>query len=178
MVRSMNIEAIENGIGRSWSEVEEFLGGINAKGLSHKEIAVALNESGLARGWWAQSATVAYEQQIGRRQPGQDCDGEFQTSVSKTVPGSMDEARDKWMSVVGTADEFSGIAVTRGPELSDTAKWRYWRCGLADGSRVNVHIYEKAAGKSSVGLQHERLESTEQLDHWRAFWKAKLAELS
>lgn len=178
MVRSMNIEAIENGIGVSWSKVEDFLAGIDATTLSHKEIAQALNESGLAEGWWAQSATVAFEQQIGRRQPGQDCDGEFQASVSKTVRGSMDQARDKWVAVVGGAEEFSGIAVTRGPESSDTAKWRYWRCGLADGSRVNVHIYEKAAGKASVGLQHERLESVEQLDHWRLFWKAKLGELA
>lgn len=174
----MNIEAIEKGIGVSWAEVEEYLAGIGAKELSHKDIAAALHESGLADGWWAQTATVAYEQQIGRRQPGQDCDGEFQTSVSRTVTGSMDEARNKWVAVVGAAEEFSGIAVTRGPELSDTAKWRYWRCGLADGSRVSVHIYEKPSGKSSVGVQHERLESTEQLDHWRAYWKAKLAELS
>ena len=178
MVRSINIEAIEKGIGVSWSAVEDFLAGIDATRLSHKDIALALNESGLAEGWWAQSATIAFEQQIGRRQPGQDCDGQFQTSVSKTVPGSMDQARDQWVAVVGGVEEFSGIAVTRGPELSDTAKWRYWRCGLADGSRVNVHIYEKAAGKASVGLQHERLESVDQLDHWRAFWKAKLGELA
>jgi hypothetical protein len=177
MVRSMNIEAIENGIGRPWTEVEKFLAGIKAPDLSHKEIAAALHEAGIADGWWAQSATVAYEQQIGRRMPGQDCDGEFQTSVSKTVAGSMDEARDKWIALLGDADGFAGIAVSRGPDLSDSAKWRYWRCGLADGSRVNVNIYEKAPGKSALSLQHERLESPEQLEHWRTFWKAKLAEL-
>ncbi|WGW12413.1 hypothetical protein LWF01_01185 [Saxibacter everestensis] len=172
----MNIEAIEAGIGMPWAEVEEFLAGINAGRLSHKDIATALNDEGIARGWWAQSVTVAYEQQIGRRQPGQDCDGEFQTSVSKTVNGSMDEARNRWITLLGDAEEFSGVSISRGPDLSESDKWRYWRCGLADGSRVNVNIYQKAPGKAALSLQHERLESAEQLDHWRDFWKAKLAE--
>ena len=47
-------------------------------------------------GWWAQTAAVAYEQQIGRRVPGQLGDGTFQVSVSKTVPGSR---RDSGSSV-------------------------------------------------------------------------------
>jgi hypothetical protein len=178
MIRTMNIEAIERGIGRSWTEVEEFLASIDAKDKSHKEIAQALQDAGLAKDWWAQSATVAFEQLIGRRVPGQDCDGRFQTSTSKTVAGTMDEARDKWVALIGAAEDFSGVGISRGPELSETAKWRYWRCGLADGSRVNVNIYEKAPGKSALSLQHEKLEAPEQLVHWKSFWKATLSQLS
>lgn len=178
MVRMMNVEAIERGIGRSWSEVREFLAGINASDMDHKEIAAALDASGLATGWWAQSATVAYEQQIGRRVPGQDCDGHYQVSVSKTVAGSMDGVRAKWLDLLDGSDEFSGIPVSAGPELSDTAKWRYWRCALADGSRVNVNVYEKDARKSVLSLQHEKLESHEQLAHWRAYWKGLLAGMA
>jgi len=43
---------------------------------------------------------------------------------------------------------------------------------------VNVNIYEKAPGKSSLGVQHEKLESPEQIEHWRAWWKRFLAEAS
>lgn len=177
MVRTMNIQALENGTGKAWAEIERYLAGIGADQLSHKEIAQRLNDDGVATAWWAQSVTVAYEQQIGRRQPGQDCNGEYSVSVSKTVAGTMDEALAMWLELVGGADSFSGIDISDGPDVNSTQKWRYWRCRLTDGSRVNVNIYEKATGKSALGIQHERLESTVQVEHWRAFWKDYISPL-
>lgn len=167
----MNIQALENGTGKPWAEIEEYLAGIGADQLTHKEIAQRLNDDDVATEWWAQSVTVAYEQQIGRRQPGQDCNGEYSVSVSKTLPGTMDNVLQMWLELVDGAESFSGIDISRGPEVNSTQKWRYWRCGLTDGSRVNVNIYQKSEGKASLGIQHERLESTVQIEHWRAFWK-------
>ena len=89
----------------------------------------------------------------------------------------MDEARQKWIALLDGAEEFSGVPISSGPELSDTPKWRYWRCGLADGSRLNINVYEKSAGKSVLALQHEKLESREQLQHWKTYWKDVLAKL-
>jgi hypothetical protein len=65
----------------------------------------------------------------------------------------------------------------RGPETSSTEKFRYWRCGLEDGSRVGVSIYDKASGMAAIGLGHERLGSEAEVERWRAFWKALLAKL-
>ena len=45
--------------------------------------------------WWAQSVTVAYEQDSGRRFPGQRPKGTFQTSVSKSTQLGMAELMDK-----------------------------------------------------------------------------------
>lgn len=177
MVRTMNVAALENGTGKSWSEIEQYLAGIGADQLSHKEIAGKLHEDGIAEAWWAQSVTVAYEQQIGRRVPGQDCNGEYSVSVSKTIIGELDDALRVWQEHVGSAEAFSAIDISRGPERSSTEKWRYWRCGLSDGSRVNVNIYQKAAGKAALSIQHERLESSEQVEHWRAFWKDYVRDL-
>ena len=67
--------------------------------------------------------------------------------------------------------EFSDIAITRGPDISQTDKWRYWCCGLADGSAVSINIYEKAPGKSALSVEHAKLESEAQVEHWREWWK-------
>jgi hypothetical protein len=42
-------------------------------------------------------------------------------------------------------------------------KWRYWRCGLDDGSRIVVTIGDKPPAKSVLSVQHERLDSAEEV---------------
>lgn len=173
MSKSVSDKAILKGTGRSWAGWLELLESFDAGSLPHKEIATRLQAEG-ASGWWAQMLTVAFEQHIGRRVAGQDCTGSFSVSVSKTLPGSMDEALARWQTLMAGIDELSDIALTRPPETSETEKWRYWRCGLADGSRVNVNIYQKSPDKAALGIQHDKLESEAQVEHWRAFWKERV----
>ncbi len=171
MTQLISDSAIVNATGRDFDYWKAFLEKRGALSKSHKEIALLLREEGGVPPWWTQQLTVMFEQHIGRRVPGQDCDGEFSVSASKTITGSMDDALRWWVDRVGDQSEFSDIPISRGPDISRTDKWRYWRVGLADGSRVNVNIYEKSADKASLGIQHEKLESTDQVEHWRAFWK-------
>jgi len=178
MVQAISHEAIANATGKSWDEWLAFYEQMGAESVSHKEIAKRTVEEGGVSGWWAQTLTVAYEQHIGRRVPGQDCDGEYSVSVSKTLAGDMDAALQWWLNAVEGLEAFSSIAITSGPAVNKTDNWRYWRADLADGSRVNVNIYEKAARKSSLGIQHEKLESADQIEHWRAYWKQFIAGAS
>jgi hypothetical protein len=133
--------------------------------MSHKDIAAALLRAHSLSQWWAQMLTVQYEQVIGRRVAGQDCSGSFSVSVSKTLPGTPDDALAHWLALVAGCREFSDIAISREPTVSHTEKWRYWRCGLADGSRVNVNISHKSTDKTALSVQHEKLESAEQVAH-------------
>jgi hypothetical protein len=73
---------------------------------------------------------------------------------------------------------FSGIPITRGPEMSRTEKWRYWRCGLADRSRIIVNFSAKLDGRTVISIQHENLESSEQTELWRRFWKDFLKQFT
>ena len=176
MARTISPEAIEGGTGRSWDEWLAFFTSIGAEQLTHQEIVARASELG-APPWWRQMVTVAYEQHIGRRVPGQDCDGEFNLSASRTRPGTLDSSMARWVEVVEGRDEFSGVPVTRGPDLTSSEKWRYWRCGLADGSRVVVYVSARGPGKTVVNVQHEKLESDDVVGHWREFWKGLLQEL-
>ena len=131
-------------------------------------------EHGGVTSWWAQTIAVAFEQSIGRRQPGQTNDGKYQVSVSKTVDGTLDQALHKWLAVIARRQSFSKMRIVRTLANSGREKFRYWRCGLSDGSRVNVGSYQKEPGKAVIGLRHENLKSHEQINHWRAFWKSLL----
>ncbi len=176
MVKPISTKNFETATGQGWEEWLAFLDGIGASELSHTEIARRVFDTGKASGWWSQSITVAYEQQIGRRIPGQDCDGEFATSVTKTCSATMDAVLARWTGFMDRRDELGGIGISRGPDSSVTEKWRYWRCGLEDGSRVSVTINQRTADKALLSVQHERLELVDQVEHWRAFWKELLKD--
>lgn len=178
MALSISEDAILKGTGQPWSHWLHWLHGIEASELSHKDIASKLSEQNGISGWWAQMLTVQFEQAIGRRVAGQDCSGSFSVTASKTMPGSMDDALASWQQHMKDCTAFSDIAISRGPDISSTEKWRYWRCGLADGSRVNINIYQKSPDKASLSIQHEKLESTEQVEHWRSYWKDRLKTLN
>lgn len=134
MARAQNVKNFDKTTGRSWEDWLGFLEGIGAVSMSHTEAASRVFETVLTSGWWAQGITVAYEQHIGRRAPGQVGAEQFSTSVTRTLTGSMDEALDRWLRLVGDRKEFDGVVFGRAPKVSRTEKRRFWRCGLADGS--------------------------------------------
>ena len=174
MAQAISDDAVLKGTGKPWQHWCSALDAAQARDLSHKDTALWLaTEHGVSH-WWAQMLTVNYEQHIGRRVVGQDCTGKFRVSVSKTINGSMDDALALWVQAMQGRTEFSDIAISRGPDTSQTDKWRYWRCGLADGSAVSVNIYEKAPGKSALSVEHAKLESEAQVEHWREWWKGVL----
>lgn len=176
MTKPMNTEAIEAGTGASWGEWVKFLDGINARELTHKQIAEKVHERG-ATHWWAQTVAVAYEQHIGRRLPGQDDKGDFAVSVTKTFGSSMDATLDAWIKIVWGRTEFNDVPIKGVGEISKTDKWRYWRAVLGDNSHVVVTIYEKVPAKVGFTITHERLKSDEAVELWRAYWKEFLTNL-
>ena len=177
MSKPASVAGFAANTGRDWAGWLEFLEGIGARDLSHKDIAERIAATGEASGWWAQSITVAYEQHIGRRAPGQRSDGAYEVAVSKTFAGTMDEALAAWEKLAAGQKDFSGLAPAGPAETSATEKWRYWRCPLDDGTKIVVTISEKAPGKSGLTVAHQKLATEEDKEHWRAYWKGLLSAL-
>lgn len=180
MTKPSNIPAIERATGITWEQWLAYLEKLNAKTLTHKQIAKLVYEKlkdKESAGWWSQGVTVAYEQEIGRREPGQRNDGSFETSASKTVHGTMDEVLEKWAHLTADRQEFNGVALEKGPSQSETDKWRNWHCAFSDGSRVTVGIYQKSPDKALLGLGHLKLKSAEDAENWKKYWKTLLEEL-
>lgn len=180
MTKPSNVPAIETATDTSWEDWLSFFDEHEASKLTHKEIADLVYAKIKGResdGWWSQAVTVAYEQHIGRREPGQRSDGSYETSASKTFDGTMSEALEMWILLTGDKTEFNGVALEKDPTWSETEKWRNWRCALADGSRLAVSIYQKTPDKASFGLGHLKLKSAEEAEAWKTYWKTLLEEL-
>lgn len=173
----MASDTLEKATGKGWDEWVKLLNNKKATEMPHKDIARWISEEMGVDGWWAQTITVGYEQAIGRREPGQRCDGDYETAVSKTFPGSMDDALRIWVKRVKDMDEFNKVKVVGAPEVSKTEKWRYWRASLDNGNKVNVNIYEKSPDKSAFSLQHSGLNSQDEIEEWKEYWKEILSEL-
>jgi len=175
MARIVGPEAIEKGTGKSWEEWVAILSAVDPERRGHQELVAAAVAAG-AKSWWCQMVVVAYEQHLGLRLPGQDVTGEFAISASSTRAASLDDALDQWLRLVEGRAAFSDVAIVRGPEQSSSAKWRYWRCGLEDGSRIVVNIGEKPPDRSVITVQHEKLATKELAESWRNYWRTLLRE--
>lgn len=98
MTNNSKIASIEQATSQSWQQWLDYLESINAAALTHHDIATKVLEKLMGKvdnpAWWAQSVTVSYEQYIGRRAPGQQPDGMFQTSISRATSLAMNDLID------------------------------------------------------------------------------------
>ncbi|WP_337842035.1 hypothetical protein [Rheinheimera sp.] len=177
MSQAINEQTIADTTGHSWDHWLQFLHQQQAEQLDHKAIASLLRAQPGVTDWWAQSLTVRFEQHIGRRVTGQDCTGQFKLSVNKTLSGSMDQVLELWLRHVQSRTEFNQVAISKPPAVSQSANWRYWRCALADGSRLVVMFSQKTADKAQLSVQHEQLKAEAELEPWRQYWKAFISTL-
>ncbi|WP_349827209.1 hypothetical protein [Brevibacterium litoralis] len=158
--------ALEKASGLRWTEIVAGLDAAGGAALDHAALARVAEDLLTGRvdtvGWWAQGAAVGYEQEIGRRRPGQRSDGAWSASASKTFPGDRDTALAAVEQVFGGQERsrgaLFGVPFAGEARTSSTEKWRYWRVDLADGSKVSVTIGAKAPGKdgaekSSIGVE-------------------------
>src|SRR5688572_9712134 len=164
MTTNSRIKPIERATNRTWDEWLQYMDGIGARNLSHHEIATKVLEELDGKinniGWWAQSVTVAYEQYVGRRIPGQRPDGTFQTSVSKATKLGMKELMDQWVNfAAGDQDVLDMIADEA--RISGTEKRITWRTRALDGSEIRVTSEPKKNGTASIIAVQMGLQSNE-----------------
>lgn len=149
-----------------------------ARDLPHKDIARLLQEEYGVPSWWSQSVTVEYERWIGRRETGQRQTGEYEATVTRRLPVSMDVALHRWLARLrdpAPQSAFGGVAFAGEPSTSRTEKRRYWRIMLVDGSRVTVYFSARPDGTGvQIAVQHGKLAGRRDVERWKAFWKAYL----
>ncbi len=177
MTKSQSIESIEKATGRSWKEWNKFFSDHSAKELDHKSIASLVHKELEGKidsaGWWSQAITVAYEQYIGRREPGQKSDGTYEVSVSKTVEGTRDEVYASYAEKLSQTEQFNNLT-TDNERTSTTPVRSYWKCDFSDGSKIIWSFEQKNPGKVLLVAMHTGLASSESAVKWRDFWKEYL----
>ena len=154
----------------------------------HTAAAAHLSKDHGVPGWHAQGITVAYERTRGLREMHQSCAGDFQVSVSKTVPATVAEVigafksaerRSAWLQgadpglIRALKSAFSGDkpreVKTKG---SDYAWFRFpW-----DGSQVEIRVTGKPKG-ASIAMDSTKLAGAQQVEERRAQCRVALEGL-
>ncbi|WP_193509023.1 DUF4287 domain-containing protein [Cryobacterium sp. BB736] len=132
--------------GRTMDQWHQLLDGAGATGWKHPQIARWLVDEHGVDGWWAQGITVGFEQARGMRRPGQQADGTFAVSVSRTLGGAEYDA------VVERLADSYGETMSRSPGARHpTARWR-------DGDEsVLMTISPVKGGATRVTLTRSRI---------------------
>ncbi|MCB2067434.1 MAG: hypothetical protein KDE15_12440 [Erythrobacter sp.] len=172
----MSDASVREATGHDWAHWLAVLDARGARDMDHAAIVRSLEADGI-RPWWRQMLTVGYERMIGRRAMGQTCAGTFSANASRTIPGTMDTARQAWAALNAERAEYAGAVATGEPRCTDSANWRYWRVDLDDGSKVSVMFSDKPGGKATVAVNHDKLASAEAIAIAKAFWKPLLQAL-
>jgi len=182
MTKPINISSIEKATNKSWQQWVKELDGSGARELSHTDLARKLHEELEGKveshGWWAQGITVAYEQHIGKRIPGQLANGLFELAVSKTVATSRNNLFMHVVEWFESHSELNGHKLFK-PRSSETPNRSNWRCDFSDGSKFAATV-EGDDKKSKLILSHTSLPTKQEADEWKAFWRNvadKLADL-
>jgi len=181
----MSDDAIRRGSGRGWEEWFVLLDAWGATGRTHTEIATWVNEVHGVDGWWAQGVTVGYERARGMRVVGQLVDG-FAVSASKTVEAPIERLYEAFADPTLRArwlPDAQFTITTAMPHKSIRALWDDHETaaptasGAMRGSRVEANLTTKGPSKSQVGLQHVRLRDAATAEHFKRFWRERLAVL-
>jgi hypothetical protein len=153
----------------------------------HTAAAAHLHEKHGVPGWHAQGITVAYERARGLRAMHQSCAGDFQVSVSKTVPAPVAEVIDAFKSAERRAAWLQGAdaglvraldAAFSGdkPREVKTKGRDAWFRFPWDSTKVEIRITGKPKG-ASVAMDSTKLADAEQVEQRRAQCRVALAGL-
>ncbi|WP_167040765.1 hypothetical protein [Salinibacterium sp. ZJ454] len=124
---------------------------------THTEIARWLVDVQGVDGWWAQSVTVRYEQERGMRLPGQQGDGTFSVSATKTVPHPVPAVLDATIRLVSA--EFGHAPSSSKSEVKRPyARWK------VDGEAVLASLEDKN-GKTALNLTHSGIIDGSRVEH-------------
>lgn len=180
VTKPSNINSIENATYKSWQKWVDLLESFGAKDLDHTAIANLVRSELDGKidspDWWAQSITVAYEQHIGRRKPGQQNDGSYEVSVTKHIAGTKEDVFALWREAYDDISDFSGVEVSN-IRISETSVRLYWRSELADRTRLSISVEGRSPVKAMIAVAHTNIRSEEQKDIWRTYWKNTLESL-
>jgi hypothetical protein len=169
---AMSDAAVKAKTGKDWAGWFKLLDAAKAQRLEHRAIVTLLSTGHGVPAWWRQMVAVEYERARGLRAVHQKSDG-FSVSVSKTVAvglprlfrSSATEAQRKRWFPAGT---FVASSLTQD---------KYLRGAWNEHARLEFGFYPKAADKSQITVQVNKLGAARDVARERAAWKAALAAL-
>ena len=140
--------------------------------MSHGDIAKLVRTKYKIDGWWAQAVTVGYERIRGLRARGQQRDGTYGATKSRTFDVPVATLFDAWADP-GIRRQWlkGGVKVrTATPPKSMRLDW-------AERGIIAVGFTAKGKTKSIVSLEHTKLPDRDTANHFKEYWSERLDAL-
>ena len=169
----MSDALIKEKTGCTWELWVQALDYARAHELSHREIARLVKEKFDTPSWWTQTVTVGYERIKGLRGRGQQRDGSFTMTRSRTFEVDVATLFDAWAD----GRRRKRWLGETGVKVRAATAPKSMRLQLSDGAIVAVGFYAKGKGKSSVQLEQARLADRATADALKQRWSERLDAL-
>lgn len=170
----MSDAAVEAKTGRTWASWVATLDEQEAHTWKHGDIARFVHEEFGVPGWWTQTVTVGYERIKGLREIGQRRSGVYEASRSKTIVAPVGEVFRAFTDARTRKKWLPEVKIT----LGALNEGRSIRFKMPGGAPVAVWLDQKAKEKVSVSVTHGKLQSRDEVDHWKAYWGERLSALA
>ena len=169
----MSDAMIEDKTGCTWERWVYALDRQRAEQMSHRDIAALVKEKYKVSPWWTQTVTIGYERIKGLRTRGQQRNGTFEMTKSRTFNVPVTTLFDAWANARVRRRWLSGVTVK--VRTATTAK--SMQLDWPDGGIVAVGFLAKGASKSAVAVGRARLPDRESADRQKLEWSARLDAL-
>lgn len=170
---SVSDEAVRRASGKGHAEWFALLDAWGATDRTHTEIATWLREVQGVPGWWTQSITVDYERARGMRSRHQMADG-FSVGATRTIAIDPRLALAAFTDLAIRERWLPGATLRQRPtRAANTARFDW----SDPPSRVVVTIVPKDAGRSVVGVVHERIQDAADAARLKGQWRGWLGDL-
>jgi uncharacterized protein YndB with AHSA1/START domain len=169
----MSDAAIKEKTGCTWDRWVRSLDYHGAGTMAHRDIAKLVSTKYKVDSWWTQTVAVGYERIKGLRARGQQRDGTFRASKSRTFNVPVSTLFDAWMDANVRKRWLNGTAV----RVRTATAPKSMRLDWTDGSIIAVGFTSKGKSKSSVALEHSKLPDRDAATAIKEHWSERLDAL-
>lgn len=168
----MSDAAVKKATGCNWERWVAALDYAGATDWSHRAIADYVRHAYKTPSWWTQMVVVGYERIKGLRAKGQQRDGGYEATKSKTIAAPAARVYRAFTDARLRKTWLPGVK----PVLRKSTPNRSVRMSWEDGTSVEVWLTSRS-GKTTAQVQHRKLVDKADADQRRAFWAARLSAL-
>jgi len=152
-IAGMSDDKLKEKTGCTWARWVHALDHYRADQMSHADIATLVRERYTISSWWSQTVAVGYERIKGLRARGQQRNGTFQISKSRTYNVPVATLFDAWTD----ARMRQRWLKEAGVKVRKATAHKSIRLDWPDGAIVAVGFFAKGKSKSSVAIEHTKL---------------------
>jgi hypothetical protein len=169
----MSDAAIKAKTGCTWERWVYALDRQGAQRLSHTEIARLVSTKYRVGPWWTQAVAVGYERIKGLRARGQQRNGTYQMTKSRTFNVPVSVLFHAWSDARLRRRWLDGTDV----RVRTATASKSMRLDWPDGGIVALGFFAKGKAKSAVALEHTKLSDRASADSLKQYWAERLDAL-